>query len=107
MTNAARDLVEIGNSAATGAENKWRASFVVRGPARTGMMVRATLIATFRKLAEDGPTEAMLVAALAAAMQTSEVEVWRFYPRSDFASMRRALKAANECLLRELEGLTP
>ena len=39
-------------------------------------------------------TEEMVVAALAAAMKTSEDEVRRFYPGSDFASMRRALTAA-------------
>ena len=55
-------------------------------------IVRTTLIATFRKLAEDGPTE---------AMQTHwDAEGWGNIGELIF---RIGLKA----LLRELEGLTP
>ena len=63
---------------------------------RAGMRecFRDALIATFRKLAEDGPTEAML-------------EAWERIGVIDRYMARQLCVVGNQALLRELEGLTP
>ena len=101
MTTTARDLVEIGART----ESAFVAKHVfgrlpvwdeMSEQGRAGMRecFRDALIATFRKLAEDGPTEAML-ATLA-----------RYHPveRDEAIEDHRRIMRA---LARELEELTP
>ena len=89
MTTTARDVL-IAPSGAARAYLMQRAD--LGAPINYDGLGRAALIATFRKLAEDGPTE---------AMQTHwDAEGWGNIGELIF---RIGLKT----LLRELEGLTP
>ena len=91
MTTTARDVL-IAPSGAARAYLMQRAD--LGAPINYDGLGRAALIATFRKLAEDGPTEAML------EMLAHYHPVERDEAIGDFQNMMQAL-------LRELEGLTP
>ena len=90
MTPTARDLVETG---AIDMATYWHNSWETMAPEPKVMYLtasRAALIATFRKLAEDGPTEALQL--VLDDMTDEACAGWRVVCRA---------------LLRELEDLTP
>lgn len=102
MTNTARDLVEAG---AIATYERTREKAWIDAPsysdatfdypeikAMLRLDTRAALIATFRKLAEDGPTEAMLDADRRGLHTRSELEV--------------ICILISRALLRELEEMT-
>jgi hypothetical protein len=104
MTTTARDLVEAG---AIATYERTREKAWIDAPsysdatfdypeikAMLRLDTRAALIATLRKLAEDGPTEAML-------------EAWERIGVIDRYMARQLCVVGNQALLRELKGLTP
>ena len=111
MTPTARDLVEAG---AIDMATYWHNSWETMAPEPKVMYLtasRAALIATFKKLAEDGPTEAMLEAGMEESKMSPEIhERGHRTGRSLSASTGECceiFKAMSATLLRELEGLTP